>query len=157
MEEEWVVICGWPDYLVSTLGRVYSVKNDIVLKPGMGRWYYTIVLFRRGERKSHNIHQLVAEAFVPGWFEGAEVNHKNGIKEDNVDWNLEWGTHGDNMRHAYRTGLIPSRPVRIIETGEVFKNATACAKYIGGNLTNISACFYGRQRTHKGYTFEYAD
>lgn len=157
MEEKWEIIEGWSDYLISNCGRVYSIRNDIMLRPGLGGRYYTVVLFRKGERKSHNVHQLVAEAFVSGRFEEAEVNHKDGIKANNIAWNLEWGTHGDNMRHAYRTGLIPSRPVRIVETGEVFKNATECAKYIDGNLTNISACFNGRQHTHKGYTFEYAD
>ncbi len=103
------------------------------------------------------VHHLVAFAFIDGWFEGAEINHENGIKTDNMASNLKWMTHGDNLRHAYKTGLNPTRPVRIVETGEEFANATQCAKYIDGHQSVIWSCLHNKQKTHKGYTFEYVE
>lgn len=45
---------------------------------------------------------MVAEAFVDGWFEGAEVNHKDLNKLNNKWDNLEWVTHSENQKHQYK-------------------------------------------------------
>lgn len=167
MEETWAEILDWPDYIISNLGRVYSVRNDIMLKPGRTsgkkNTYLQIILCKHGVKRSIYVHVLVAEAFVPGWFEGAEVNHKNGIKSDNNERNLEWETGSYNIRHAFSYGLKkPSGPwairrVRVIETSEIFENASDCAKYIGGQRSHVSACLRGTLPNHLGYTFEYVD
>lgn len=50
------------------------------------------------------VHRLVASAWhSDSRFPGAEVNHKNGNKQDNRSSNLEWITHQENVLHAYRT------------------------------------------------------
>ena len=57
--------------------------------------------------RRRDLHRIVAECFVPkppG--EGLEVNHKDGNKLNNHASNLEWVSHLENVRHAYRTGLI---------------------------------------------------
>ena len=57
--------------------------------------------------RARDVHRLVAECFVPkSAGEGLEVNHKDGDKLNNRASNLEWTTHLENVRHAYRTGLI---------------------------------------------------
>ena len=52
------------------------------------------------------VHRLVAECFCERPPGNVEVNHKDGNKLNNHFSNLEWVTHLENVRHAYRTGLI---------------------------------------------------
>lgn len=47
------------------------------------------------------------------------------------------------------------KPVRIIETGEVFESATACALVIGGHQGSIWKHLAGQRKSADGYTFEY--
>ena len=57
--------------------------------------------------RRRDVHRLVAECFVPRPAgEVLEVNHKDGDKLNNRASNLEWVSHLENVRHAYRTGLI---------------------------------------------------
>ena len=61
---------------------------------------------QQGVRSKHSLHRLVAIAWCDGWFEGACVNHINGVKTDNRADNLEWLSLGDNTKHAFASGLV---------------------------------------------------
>lgn len=52
------------------------------------------------------VHRLVLQTFI-GPSEGREVNHINGVKDDNRLENLQWVTHRDNIKHAVESGLMP--------------------------------------------------
>lgn len=48
------------------------------------------------------VHLYVAHGWVPGYFEGAEVNHKDfNIENFNAD-NLEWITHTENVKYSVK-------------------------------------------------------
>ncbi len=156
MKEEWKEISGYPNYMISNIGRVFSNRRNKLLKINLDRYGYPCVnLCRDGGYWDYpSIHRLVAFAFVEGYFDGAVVNHIDGIKQNSVASNLEWITHGDNVRHAVALGLR-SRKFRIIETGDMFWSVDSCARHIDGNSDAILRCLNGKQQTHKGYTFEY--
>jgi hypothetical protein len=59
------------------------------------------VLTKNGKQTLHYVHRLVAEAFF-GPTVGMDVNHKNGVKDDNRVENLEWCTRQQNLQHSMR-------------------------------------------------------
>ena len=98
----WVKIVGHEEYEVSDDGRVRSVVTGIILKPNDARGYRSVQL---SGRKRFTIHRLVAWAFLGPKPEGKQINHKNGVKDDNRVENLEYVTQSENMKHAFRLGL----------------------------------------------------
>lgn len=112
LEEEWKTITGWPNYTVSNVGRVYNTKKNRFLKVGTdGHGYPRVYLENERKWICINVHRLVAIEFVDGYFEGAEVNHIDGVKTNNNYMNLEWVTRSENIKHAFKLGLNPTRRV----------------------------------------------
>lgn len=99
-------------YWISTEGRVYSSISNKILKPSIDRYGYPWVgLYINGIRKQKlcSIHRLVMLAFYPrSDSDSLQVNHINGLKIINDEFNLEWATPSENMKHAFSTGLHPS-------------------------------------------------
>ena len=82
------------------------IRKEQKLKPTLTRFgYLRIALYRNGKSKKFHVHQIVALCFCNGFFEGAQVNHKDGNKLNNNWNNLEWVTPSGNMKHAFETGL----------------------------------------------------
>lgn len=169
--EKWAKTPGNPNYIVSDTGRIRRDGSDKDHSVRDRKGYLAVDLYDGGERSTKRVHRLVAEAFVPNPDNKPEVNHKDGNKHNNNASNLEWVTSKENCRHAWGQGLMkPSRsmlgrknpnagrkgkPIRIVETGEVFASSLECEKAIDGNNRHINDCLRGRQNTHRGYHFEY--
>ena len=98
-------------YLISTYGRLYSLKRERLLKPFNGAkssngFYYQVANLRcNGNDVHYFVHRLVALAFIPIDKERPFVNHKDGCPEHNYLWNLEWVNSSENTVHAIKTGL----------------------------------------------------
>ena len=127
-------------YEVSNLGRVRNARTGLVLRPRKSaHGYRKVSLCYQGKPKECYIHILVATAFVEGWREGLQVNHKNGVKTDNRAENLEWVTASENQRHASDVLLLDVKPVALLdERGHlqyVFNSSRACSRMMGGNVT----------------------
>lgn len=124
-------------YQISNLGRVWSIKNQKILKPKTDQNGYLSVglIAKNGKRKDERVHRLVALMFCEK-LEGATiVNHLNGVRNDNRAENLEWTTVKGNTIHGYYYGNVKSaqkkatEAARIVNTKiyEVYKNG----EYIG--------------------------
>ena len=74
--------------------------------------------------RAQYVHRLVAMKYIPNPENKREVNHKNGIKDDNRVCNLEWNTSSENTRHAIKTGLQNHdhlRKLTMLEVEEIRK------------------------------------
>lgn len=67
--------------------------------------YLRVSVWHNGKMTATPVHRMVAEAFIPNPNRYPLVNHKDGIRDNNCVWNLEWVTHQMNSRHAVRTRL----------------------------------------------------
>lgn len=92
MEEIWKDVEGYSGiYKVSNFGRIWSnYKKELKVPQVYKSGYLFVTLYKNGKGTIFLIHRLVALAFVPGWFEGAVVNHKDEDKTNNRVDNLEW-------------------------------------------------------------------
>lgn len=153
--EIWKTIIEYPNYEVSSDGRVRNTKTGRVLRSSMNKDGYQYVgLCLNGNRKNHKIHRLVASIFIPNPKNKPDVNHINGNKADNRIENLEWVNASENAKHAYQMGLrSDNQHCRCIETGQIFESQNHAAKYFGCCQGSIRDSIHTGCRC-KGYHFE---
>lgn len=94
---------------VSNLGNVRNFKDKTSRYTYThSRGYVHLKYKVNGKSKDVKVHRLIATEFCykP---EGCDVvNHLDGNKANNAADNLEWTTQLENMRHAWKNGLVPS-------------------------------------------------
>ena len=105
-------------YEVDRMGNVYSLDRLIdvddhgrryrrffkgrKLNPACGSGGYVSVRIRDndGVQKTHRVHRLVAEAFIPNPNGCQFVNHKDEDRTNNCVDNLEWCTNEYNLNYG---------------------------------------------------------
>lgn len=101
---------GTTPYFVSRCGKVFHEKKQVFLKIHNGR--YETVHLKHGDYRTVTkpVHHLVAHVWIGHRPPGMQINHKNGIRNDNRVENLEYVTPLENVKHAIALGLyVPTR------------------------------------------------
>lgn len=147
MNEEWRPVVGAPDYEVSNLGRVRSLKfgKVRVLRPCVNAaGYHNHTLFVDKRPVFTTAHVLVMAAFVRPRPDGLEVCHWDGNPANNALSNLRYDTPQGNAQDRKRHGRGPG-------------SKSHCAN--GHEFTPENTYYYPRQRVcktcHKAKTERY--
>lgn len=173
MEEKWKDIPGYEGkYQASTLGRIRNIPHLIKAnKDGGVRYtklyykklttgwhgYVYVSLSKDGEQKTHLLHRLIADTFLPNPNKLPAVNHKDGNKKNNCITNLEWCTDSENQIHASINGLFKkTKKVRCIETGDIYRNSCEAERETGISSRTIRNVCCGKGYTAGGYKWEWA-
>lgn len=112
MQEQYRPIDGFPEYEISNLGNVKSVKGskDNLLKQEVIKRDHTnyrrVTLSKNGITYRFQVHRLVAQSFIENIDRKPLVNHIDNNGENNRFDNLEWCTHSENMIHAEKQGRL---------------------------------------------------
>lgn len=109
MNELWKTILDWPEYEVSSLGRVRrDIKILNLYAPKCG--YLKVTLCARGIRQDRQVAELVLTTFKGSRpTSNHEAAHENGNKSDNELVNLNWKTAKSNREDKYRHGTSLSK------------------------------------------------
>lgn len=149
-KEIWKSIDGYPNYLISESGKIYSMGVQRILKQDYSGGYRRVTIFFFDKRR-FLVHRLVAREFVPNPNNYKIVNHKDGNKLNCHYTNLEWCTQSQNVKHAFDTGLkkpsenqklsvkksVGKKVVNIV-TGQIFLSARDAAKSIGIGKSRVN-------------------
>lgn len=162
MNEEYDDV-GWldiPDYerwQASIDGRIRNKKTKHILKPHSDKYGYQVLSL--GNKNNLFVHRLVCSAFYGKPKNSKmQVNHIDCDRSNNRSYNLEWVTPSENISYGVRCGAIdPSkgsraarevsmRPVKIIETGQIFESIKECARYLNVNPNRVSRVITGSRK-----------
>lgn len=189
MEDEiWKDIKGYEGlYQVSNLGRIKSLERYVntnknyelfirerILKQTSNNGYMRVELNKDGKGISYLVHRLVAEAFLNDYNKCLQVNHKNGIKNDNNIGNLEMVTAKENQIHSYHIlntkpsmqGHFGSSHVRSIKINQfdkkgnfikIWNSIIEASKELNINSSCISNACANRRKSAGGYIWKYAN
>lgn len=166
----WKDIIGYEGiYKISEDGEILSIKRNKNLKCYPNDYGYIVVgLSKEGVFKHYFVHRLIALAFIPNPTNKPEVNHINGIKEDNSIHNLEWCTRSENNQHCWDKGLkkttekqknhmrkiakeYRSKPVLDLQTGIFYSSLTEACKTTNCAYRNMMY----RMSSNKNFRFKY--
>ena len=148
MQEQWKQVTNFPDYWVSSEGRIWSEKSHKFLsqcRTGKLRNYLMVKLCNNEiKNKTYRVHRLVLETFSPiDDMENMTVNHINEDTLDNRLENLEWLTRKENIQ--YSSGQWIQQETMDREVVEQFPSIRAASDKIGCNVKSIyEHCISGK-------------
>lgn len=176
-------------YEVSDYGCVRSLDYNgtgkrKVMKPKKNKGYRQVELWRDGNSKTFSVHRLVWEAFNGTIPDGMQIDHVNGVRDDNSLANLRVVTPKENVHNPVtrerflasnreknrRLSKVPkwfeanraacTKPVLQLDkvTGEVIRewecSADACRE-LGLVKSSISACCNGKRNSAGGFKWRF--
>lgn len=106
--ETWKPIKGYPEYLISDMGRVKSAKFNKarILKSHKTNGYPRVRLTLNGVQKDFSVHRLLLTAFRRDPLPDEQGSHLNGIRHDNRLENLQWESKVANNARRIEHGTL---------------------------------------------------
>jgi hypothetical protein len=129
MHEEWRVIEEFPDYAVSSYGRVRNLVTDLIKTPTQNQQgTASVLLMRDHDQYRRSVSVLVASAFV----EREQYNHNTPIHldgdltnhhPDNLRWRPRW--FALKYHKQFKPGYFPAinEPIEDVVTKRQYRNS----------------------------------
>ena len=165
--EIWKDIEGYEGlYQVSNLGNVRSLdrvvtnyqgsfikKGEVKTICNLTKGYKGVCLCKDGKQKTHKVHRLVAQAFLPNPDNLPQVNHKDEDKTNNSVNNLEWCDNEYNINYSWSIPIYSINP----HTGEYkkYSSLTDATDKTGVNKSSISMVLNNKRNKAGGCIWKY--
>jgi hypothetical protein len=104
--------------------------------------YMRATIYYKGIAKTVSQHRILAEYFIENTECKLQVNHKNGIKDDNRIENLEWVTQSENTLHSFANGLQKvTKPnmMSVIDkvSGNLYESISEASRQTGWSVSHL--------------------
>lgn len=165
--ERWAPIAGFEGlYEVSNMGRVRSLhphmRRDPLLHPRARKDGYVHLHLNKGGRMYFRyLHRAVAAAFVSGYKDGYEVNHKDEDKSNNRADNLEWVSKRDNIHYGTRSKRYEQKRGRKVcqytldgQLVAEYDSVKGAARSVCVSERNIRTCLKGGRNKAGGFMWK---
>lgn len=114
-KEKWKRVQGHSLYLISSWGRVFSLKREKILRPYLHKSRDSRYLRVEIDGQKYMLHVIVATHFHSKEMQSLKIAHPD--KQLDVDHkdrntlncnenNLRWLIHSDNLKHWHETSNI---------------------------------------------------
>jgi hypothetical protein len=103
-------VVKYKGYKIFKNGTILNKDGSLKKLGENSNGYLVADLYENGKRERVLVHRLIAKLFIPNTKNRPVVNHIDGNKHNNHYKNLQWTTHSENNKHAYRAGL--KKPIK---------------------------------------------
>lgn len=156
--KEWKIVKNYPDYKISNLGDIFSIKSNKILKPRQDEnGYYKIKLINDIKRRHMFIHRLVYDTFKNIIDDNKVIDHIDKNKINNNINNLREVSLSDNSKNCEKKKQEKTIIHQYTLNNEFIKEWISFDEIknnLGYHSSSISKCCTGKIKTAYGFIWK---
>ena len=132
--EKFKQLEDYPEYQISTHGRVFRIRDGREVKPltnADGYLQVSLNRFNTSAPKYPYVHRLVAKTFLPNSDPNKKiVDHLDNDPLNNCVSNLEWISQRENVRRGLQYRIYSNHRILCVESGVVYESISDASKQL---------------------------